>query len=852
MSALAMAGWRFYLRQPGQLLLCLMSIALGVAVVVAMDVVIDSARRGFQLSTESVFGTATHSLDAGQAGFDEQLYHALRTGLRRIPSAPVVEGSATYRLNDDEQLSLGLLGIDPFAESVFRAYGMNSSGTAQSDTSWSSLVSEPGTLLASEETLRGLKAVNGDWINIQVAGRQRRVRIVGVIRAHNNLQRRGLENVLVADIATAQELLDFNGRLSRVDLILSESAAGRGHQAALEAMLPDTVRLRQRQARAQAKMQLTRSFFLNLRMLSMLALVVGLFIVYSAMTFSVVRRREWIGFLRAVGVTAHGIVLMVVFEALVLGVVGTALGAIMGAGLAQWLLELVTRSLNDLYFSSQVSALELSLKSLPVVLVTGVAGSVFAALGPALEAVCITPRAAMLRSALERRIKRLGAIAALSGLGMFMLIPVLLWWQPRSLMAGYGALMMAVIGFACLTPHAIRVFSSALRSLPGIERMPLFSIALGGIHQGLSRNAMAVTALMIALAASVGVNVMVDSFRQTLDGWLNTTLKADIYLAVDSRQRADVIDPELLRAIARIPGIATITTSLDLEIISDQGDVWLKVLDVQAPQPYRGLSFKNLQQDQAWRSLAQPRAVSISESFAWRHRLEVGGRIDITTPSGPRPFTIVAIFRDYGSERGLVIMDEQNFRQHWHNGSISDLGLYLYPEQSLQPVLAAIKRLTVNNQALRMLASRDIRALSLEIFDQTFAVTEVLKWLAILVAVGGILSALMALQLEQQRQMAVLRAQGLTRGELFVIQELQTGCLGLLAGLLAMPLGLILSGLLIHVINQRAFGWSLDYYLAPEIFIHSVMLAVAAALVAGLYPAWNLAHQTPAAAMRGL
>jgi len=847
-----MASVRFYWRQPWQLLMCLLGIALGVAAVAAMNLAIDSSKRGFQISNDAVFGAATHSLDAGQAGIDEQFYLRLRTQLRVIPSAPVVAGEVFHPQAQGQGMTLSLLGIDPLAESGFRNYLTRKSSRAYAADAWMGLMTEPGSILASAQTLTRLGVSVGQRFTVQVAGRTHRLQVIGVLVPENNLQRLGLENVLVTDIASAQELLDLSGQLTRVDLILSPSGVGTSDLSQLQELLPQGVRLRSRETREQAQTQLTQSFFLNLRMLSLLALVVGLFIVYNALTFSVVRRREWIGVLRAVGVSARGIVLLVLAEAFVLGVFGTLLGIPIGLGLAQVLLQLITRSLEDLYFAQHVSHLEFSSHHLPAIFIVGIAGSLLAALAPALEAIRITPRAAMLRSELEQRMSRLGIWLGWIGLLLLALIPFVLWWSARSVSAGYCALFLAVLGFSCLTPVAIKMFSYGLQSVLRRQRAHLLRIALGGIHQGLSRNATAVTALMIALAASVGVGVMVDSFRHTLNSWLSTTLQADIYIAVDSKRHTDRIDPALVHAISRLPGIASARTSRDIDVITERGEVWLKALDANVEQPFRGLTFIQAKAPQAWQALTKPMSVVISESFAWRHQLKRDHYLTINSPVGERRFKIVGVFRDYGSQRGMVIMDFKNFVNFWKSEDITDIGLYLADQQELKSVLDNVQRLAENHQALRVFTNREIREKSMEIFDQTFAVTQVLKWLAIIVAVVGILSALTALQLEQRRLVAVLRAQGLTRGELFSIQEIQTGCLGLLAGLLALPLGLVLSALLVEVINKRAFGWSLEFHLAPDLLLQAMLIAVGTALIAGLYPAWTLSQMAPAQAMRGL
>jgi putative ABC transport system permease protein len=181
---------------------------------------------------------------------------------------------------------------------------------------------------------------------------------------------------------------------------------------------------------------------------------------------------------------------------------------------------------------------------------------------------------------------------------------------------------------------------------------------------------------------------------------------------------------------------------------------------------------------------------------------------------------------------------------------VSSIGLTLEPGRDVGAVVADLRAYAGEGQDLQVRSNRAIRAASLEIFDRTFAITGVLRVLATVVAAIGVLSALMALQLERARELGVLRAQGLMPREVWRLVMAETGLLGGIAGVLAVPVGLGMALVLIHVINRRAFGWSIDTTVPAEVLLQAVGLAVLAALAAGVYPAWRLARTPPAAALR--
>jgi len=147
-------------------------------------------------------------------------------------------------------------------------------------------------------------------------------------------------------------------------------------------------------------------------------------------------------------------------------------------------------------------------------------------------------------------------------------------------------------------------------------------------------------------------------------------------------------------------------------------------------------------------------------------------------------------------------------------------------------------------------SNRALREASLDIFDRTFAITTVLRLLTVVVAFIGVLSALLAQQLERVREIGVLRALGLTPRQVWSMVTVQTGLVGLIAGLLALPVGVLLAFVLIFVINQRSFGWTMPLEVRADVLLQGLLLAVAAGLLAGLYPARRMARASPSEALR--
>lgn len=841
---LARASLRHLALHPWLTALSLLGIALGVAVVVSIDLASGSAMRAFERSTESVAGSATHQLVGGPSGLPESFYAELRRGPDAPVSAPVVEGSVRAAAGDRRALTV--LGVDPFSERPFRPYVR---GEAMGEVS--TLLTEPGTVLLSAATARALGLGPDGAFEVETDGLTRRLRAVGLLRPQDENTARALEGLVLTDISTAQEVLGQVGRLTRIDLKLPGDEA----LSALQARLPPGVEVVKPSARGGHVEQMTRAFRTNLTALSLLALVVGMFLIYNTMTFSVVQRRAQLGRMRALGVTRGELFALVLGEAAVLAVVGTVGGLLLGILLGRGLVGLVTRTVNDLYFVVSVRHLALEPLTLAKGLVLGVGATLAAALMPAWEAARSQPAVTMRRSSVEDVARGRAPWLALGGLLLLALGGVLLALPTHALPPAFVGLFAVVLGAALLVPWATEKLASALAGPLGVAFGLLGRMAARGVTASLSRTAVALAALMVAVATTVGVGLMVTSFRQTVVTWLDASLQADVYVSPPSlvARRGDAtLLPEVVEQVRSTPGVALSTTIRTVEVRVDGQPTELLVTDfAQLPPARRPYHFKGGDAEAIWKQVeAAPDTVLVSEPFAFHRRVRPGGTVRLATDHGPRDFRVAGIYFDYGSDVGTVLMPRASYERHFNDRGVSGVGLLAAPGEDVDALVARVRERVGGSQTVHVRPNRALREASLEVFDRTFTITHVLRLLAVGVAFIGVLSALMALQLERAREFAVLRATGLTPGQLWGLVSLQTGVLGTLAGLFALPLGVALAYILVHVINQRSFGWTLRLMVSPDVLGQAVALALLAALLAGLHPAWKMARANPALALR--
>lgn len=838
MSTLWAASTRHLLRRPGQLGLAVLGLAVGVATITSIALTTASARRAFELSLDAVNGAATHQLTAGPRGIPESLYAELRRA-RRVDVAPVVEG---YAVTAGQ--SVLLFGMDPFADPEFRDLAtLPENAGLELLRRW---LTEPGAVIMSRRTAHALGLAVDARLRLEVAGSTHEARLIGLMDEPGA----GLDNLVLTDISQAQEWLGMIGHLSRIDVRVAPDARGERQLTDLQAVLPPGTSLTASARRSRDTQELTQAFMTNLRAMSLLALLVGAFLIFNSMGFALLLRRRTIGVLRALGVTRAQVLTLVLTEAGVLGVVGASAGALAGILLARQLLGSVTRTVNDLYFVVAVNEVDAAPATLLIATGLGIAVALLAALMPALEAAQTAPQLALRRSALEQRSVRTARSLAAASLLLVAAAGLLVGLSERSLAAGFVALLLLLVSVAFLTPATLRAIAGFSSKVAG-RVSATARLALGDVAASLSRTGVAVGALSIAVSAAIGVAVMVASFRESLADWLGRTLRADIYVTAPGpgfSRPERTIGPDVVRTLIGSRSVREASAIRRVAVDSSLGVVWLDALQP-ASASYAGIALTAGEPAAVWPAFARGE-VLLSEPFAHRHQRGIADSIELVTASGPRSFRVAGVYRDYGNDRGALLIDRAIYREAWADDGVTSLGLYLAAGARPGAVIASLRAATRDRQALLMRSNSELRALSMQIFERTFAITRVLYWLATAVAAVGLLSALLAYELERTRELALLRALGVTPAAVAGLVEIQTLFLGLVAGAVAVPAGLLAAVVLIEVINVRAFGWHIDFHWDVAGVARTVLIAIAAACVAGLYPAWRSARAALAAGMR--
>ncbi len=827
-------------------LLTLLGIALGVAILLAIQLANHTAVAQFRQSVDQVSGKANLEVRAtAQPAFTETLLARLhwldRLGVKRTP---IVEQTAVTP--DGEVLQA--LGVDMLADPEFRTL----------DWDFVSPPKDPFDLFAPRHVLvsdafaerQGLK--QGHSLEVFINDTRETLVVTGILKSQGVGKAYG-GNVLLMDVSVAQSLFAMPGQLSRIDLWVPNADAIGAIEADLTSTLPGTVTV-QRPARRGAQVEtMLRAFQANLTALSFVSLLVGMFLIYNTMSISVLRRRSEIGTLRALGATRGQIFKLFTQEALLLGGLGSLLGVGLGLLLATQTLSAVSQTVQTLYVAQRIETLTVDPGLLLLAFTLGVGLTLLAALPPVWEAATVAPADASKRATYEPKVPRVALRLLWAGLGLLAVAGLLSQQPPVAGLPvfGYAAALCIVLGSALTLPWCLQRSLTAMAPLA--ERLfgPEGRLSVLNLKGSLGRTSVAVASLMIGIALMMSLAVMIGSFRQTVIQWVNQTVRADLWIEPLSRGSSLLtgrIQPKTLQTVANTPGVEAIDAFYEFPIQYRGESTNLATGNLEVLSRHGALLFVDGSDDKTVMTrLAKAPSVLVTESFALKFNHQTGDAITLQTPTGPHTLTIAGVYTDYASERGYIVMPRSLYQRLYQDNSVSNLAVYLKPGFSARTVRDDVLQRLGPQTRLNITTNQDLRAEVLRIFDSTFSITYALHLIAIAVAVLSVMNTLFALVLEMRRDLGILRYLGATRQRVQRLILVQAGTLGLLGNVAGLAVGLMLAALLIFVINRQSFGWTIQWETPWAFLLQSAAIVLLTAILAGWLPA-RAASRLPAPA----
>ena len=840
---------RHFSREKWKSGLTIVGIALGVAVFISIRISIHSALNAFRSTVDHVAGKTHLEVTLPGKGFDETLFPTIKNTQGVLAATPVVQYVA--KCNPPINQPLLVLGIDIFSDQKFRDYRLRG---GIEERSLLEFLLEPRTIAITKTFAEKFRLDQGSRLDLLIGSKKVSFTIKGIMEEEGPAKALG-GNFAVLDIAHAQEAFEKVGRLDRVDLLIDPRVSPEAVAANLKKNLPTPILVRRPRTRNIQVENMIGAFTLNLTALSFVSLFVGMFLIYNSMSISVIRRRREIGILRSLGVSERQILILFLTEGAILGLLGAIVGIGVGLVMAKFTLASVSRTVTALYILVKAEHLTVSPLTLVFGVVISVGVSVASAAGPAREAARTKPREALSLNNLERKVWVHVGTFLFAGIGALFLALIFalqkpIWGMP---IFGFASALLILVGFSLATPAGTRWLNALFA--PVVQRIFKTEGRLAShyVRDSLTRTAITIAALMTALAMLISISIMILSFRKTVAIWVDQAITADVILTPASAAVSGwdaFVPPEVIAHARNHPHVEEIDTIRVSEM--DYGGrvilLWAAVTPVLLHQ--NRLRFLRGDESQIIDRVTKRGEVIVSETFSTKFGLTEGRDLLIQTPGGPREFRIAGVFYDYTTENGMIIMDLALYQKIWKDLRINRATVYLKDPSRLQEVRRDLSAHLSGKHQVLPVSNRELRDEILRIFDQTFAVANALKVIAFIVAILGIVNSMLAMVIERERDIGILRAIGTFREQIRKMTLVEAQLMGLVGFVLGSLCGILLSMILIYVINKQSFGWTIQFFLVPSVFIQSLVLVMVASFLAGLFPAHAASKRTVAESVK--
>jgi putative ABC transport system permease protein len=790
-------------RPLGRRLLSALGIALGVALGYGVHLVNRAAVDDLAAAVRTIAGEADLEVRGGRTGFPESVYESVA----RVPgvelAGPVLELDAGVA---GTERTLRIVGVD-----ILRAAALQPQLLAADRGE----LLRPDRVLLSSSAAASLGLAEGGELRIVVGRATVALRVAGVLPASVLKGQAAL-----TDVATAQWRLERLGELNRLDIRLRNGADRAAVQAEIAKLLPPGAHVSAVESLEEASGYPSRSYRVNLNVLALVALFTGGFLVFSAQALEVARRRGEHALLRVLGLTRAQVFRLVLAEACVLGASGAAAGLALGYALAVGALRASGGDLGAGMFRG-VSQVQPTFLPALIYLLAGIGVAALGAVLPALDAANAAPARALKAGDEHAFFQRampawpgivlLAAGAALSQVRALQGLPVF----------GYTAIACLLLGSIALMP---RVATAVFRALP-LPRQPALALGLAQLRAAPGQAAVSLAAIVASFSLMAAMAIMVASFRDSVDAWLDRVLPADLYFRTTHAGDTGYLEPGTEERVRALPQVARAEFLRSGRIL----------LDPQRPP------LVLVARDRAATAFPlvgehSPGNLWISEAVADLYRFSPGQKVRLPLLGKFHEFTVGGVFRDYARQHGAVLIDRADYIARTGDRKVNDGALWLAPGASAAQAIDALRGLPGGSE-LDIADAGEIREVSLRIFDRSFAVTYAMEAVAVLVGLFGLSSSIGAMVLARRREFGMLRHLGLTRRQIGAMLAAEGGLLAFVGALAGLAAGAAISLVLIYVVNRQSFNWSIDLH-PPYLFLGAlvavlVALAVLTAMISG-------------------
>ncbi len=822
-----------------RLALTVVGIALGVAVFFAVRTANTTLVGSLSTTVEKLAGQATLQVAAGEVSFPQDTLKTVRTTPGVKLSEPVIERVVQTALPDSS--SLLVIGLDTGSNLKLYEGEFDQSGLEISNPL--AFTERPDSIAVSRPFAERYGLKEGDHIPVYTQKGREELTVRGFFRTSGASVVFG-GNIALMDIYAAQRAFDRPDRIDRIDIMTEPGVPVDTVEEALRARLTPGLEVARPDRRGQNLEKAVSAMRIGLFIMSLLALMVGVFIIFNSLSVSVNQRWKEIGVLRAVGVESEQVQRMFLIESVLMGLVGSAAGVAIGYLMARGATQIMSSVVSSMYsLASTAERPAFHWDYAILAFVIGVSASLLGTWLPARAASRLDPVAALRNVELQRREGVLGWSRFGLGIAFIVVGMSLTLFSPPSvgLMVHFSYSIMVQFGMVLLLPKLVVWGSQLLRPVMGLLFGAEGLIALDAAARMPRRTSATVGALMLGLSFVFSVGAFITSHKAALNRMLDRAINADLMIATSEQMRSRTyhFSEEQEKRVAALPGVKHIdglrvtgltTGGADLIVIGRNIDLWF--------QNSPGLLDEG-DEEHAREVASRGEGFVISQNEAVRSGIGLGGQMRLDTPNGPLVRPVVGIVEFYYVEKGTVFLDRELYKKYWGDNSVDLILLNLQPGVDRSAFKAEINKAMQGEQRAFIYTSDEYKAWSARLTDQFFTLTYLEMLIAIFVAAMGLINMLIISVTERQRELGILRAVGVLRSQVRRMVLLEAAAIALLGFVTGIIAGLFNAYFLVRTAARIIAGFNLRF----EFPIRVVLACLPVVLLVALAAAWWTAQR---------
>jgi putative ABC transport system permease protein len=837
-------SWRHASRHRLRTALTFFGIALGVAVIVAIAIVNRSLTSSFQSTIDQIAGKAVLQVANGESGIAEGLFPTIRDTPGVKDAAAAVEGFLPVAGVPGERLFV--YGVDFLTDFAIREHQF-----AESDFAFEQaldFIARPDSIALTESFARRLGLPVGSTATLLTSQGRREFTVRALLKERGTAAVFGGSFALM-DLPAAQRAFGKEGKLDIVDLTIDEGEQIDAVRERLSARVGGAAQVERPQNRGQQIEQLLTSFRVGLFFVSLIALFVGFFLIYNTVSVSVIQRRKEIGTLRCLGMKRSELLGLIVSEALLLALAGSAAGAALGWLLARGALVAVGETVSNLFSLMDLSGGDLDGREILVALGSGTLVAVLAALHPAWEAVRVSPLESVRQTAWRPAVRTKKSWPNRVGALCLVLFPILLLIGPYAggpvtrFSVGVIGMLVFLLGLAAFCPALIqlaaRFFRKTRIELPGLSWIEL-RLASDSLFRNPLRSGITVATMVISLAAIFTIAAFVNSVRGSLLAWVDQMVTADLIVSAGARTagpRNVPLREDLVPELKKIPGIKVIDLYRLVRATYRGQPILIESFSARDSAQVRTLPMVEGDGDRALREMADAKGVIVSESFQSKFGAKTGDSIELATPSGRTSFRVLGVYIDYSSDSGSVLIDRSLYKKYWRDELLDAFDLWLEPGADQRQIIETIKARHGEQYQLFISTHGELRDAVVQIMEQSFVVNYAVEIVAVVVAIFSVINTLLASVLDRTREIGVLRAIGATQSQVRRSVVAEAGWMGLFGGVLGLFAGTVMAYHHVVYNTKQLTGWTFQFYYPYDVALLAIVASVVLCVLAGFGPA---------------